>query len=50
MDFRDFCLFAERWLDTVCDACGKADLTGDGQVNAHDLLEFTEHWLAETHL
>ncbi|MHC4477601.1 MAG: PEP/pyruvate-binding domain-containing protein [Planctomycetota bacterium] len=50
VDFRDFCLFAERWLDTVCDACGKADLTGDGQVNAHDLLEFTEHWLAETHL
>jgi hypothetical protein len=46
VNFVDFCLFAQRWLDTVCDACGGADLTGDGQVNMDDLLEFAENWLA----
>ena len=45
VNFVDFCLFAQSWLDTICDACGKADLTGDGNVDTDDLLEFTENWL-----
>lgn len=45
VNFMDFCLFAERWLDTVCDACGGADLTGDGRVNTDDLDELSQNWL-----
>ncbi|GAI58259.1 unnamed protein product, partial [marine sediment metagenome] len=32
--------------DAVCDECGGADLTGDGQVMLDDLREFAENWLA----
>ncbi|MHC4616567.1 MAG: PEP/pyruvate-binding domain-containing protein [Planctomycetota bacterium] len=45
VDFADFCLLAERWLDTVCDACGRTDLTGDGNVNFDDLDELVANWL-----
>ncbi len=45
VDFFDFCLLAERWLNSGCDACGKADLTGNGRVDMDDLLEFTNNWL-----
>jgi len=44
--FSDFCLFAARWLDTNCGACGGADLTGDGRVRVEDLLQFAKTWLA----
>jgi len=40
VDMRDFALFAERWLDSGCDACGGADLDGDGRVGAGDFCEF----------
>ncbi|MBN2269254.1 MAG: hypothetical protein JXN61_01485 [Sedimentisphaerales bacterium] len=43
--FSDFCLFAARWLDSNCGACGGADLTGDGQVRASDLHHFAHSWL-----
>ncbi|MBA7636170.1 hypothetical protein ES703_43785 [subsurface metagenome] len=46
VDFHDFALLAVRWLDTVCDECGGADLTGDGQVVLDDLREFADNWLA----
>ncbi len=45
VDLVDFAVFAERWLDTVCDACSGADLTGDGRVNWDDMLELTDNWL-----
>lgn len=45
VDLRDFALLAVRWLETVCDACGGADLTGDGQVVLDDLWEFADNWL-----
>jgi len=45
VDLVDFAVFAERWLDTVCDACSGADLTGDGRVDMDDLREFAENWL-----
>ncbi|MHC4867312.1 MAG: dockerin type I domain-containing protein [Planctomycetota bacterium] len=41
----DFAVLAGRWLDTVCDDCAGADLTGDGNVDEEDLAEFTENWL-----
>jgi len=46
VDFHDFALLAARWLETVCDECGGADLTGDGQVVLDDLWEFADNWLA----
>jgi len=46
-DIADFGMFSGRWLDTICDDCSGADLTGDGQVMLDDLLEFTNNWLTE---
>jgi hypothetical protein len=46
VDFVDFAKFAIRWLETGCDACGKADLTGDGEVDQKDLKGLTDNWLA----
>ena len=45
-DLTDFAHFAPRWLNTVCDECSGADLTGDGQVVLDDLWEFADNWLA----
>lgn len=45
VDLKDFAHFALRWLETVCDECGGADLTGDGRVAPDDLWEFAENWL-----
>ena len=53
VDFVDFGLFAQHWLQTGCsepDWCGGADLGGDqpdGIVWMADLAEFARHWLAE---
>ena len=46
VDLADFALFATRWLETGCGACGGADLTGDGEVGLADLGEFVANWLA----
>lgn len=51
VDFADFSIFAEHWLQTGCsepDWCGGADLTKDqpnGIVDIFDLLKFSQHWL-----
>ena len=45
VDFVDFANFAESWLESVCDACNGADLTGDGRVNWNDMLELADNWL-----
>ena len=48
VDFRDYAIFALRWLDTGCSApnwCGKADFNKSGDVNWPDLKIFTDHWL-----
>jgi len=45
VDFVDFAIFAGYWQDTNCGACGGADLTGDGTVDANDLAELAENWL-----
>ena len=51
VDFADFSIFAEHWLQTGCaepDWCGGADLTKDqpdGIVDTYDLLKFAQNWL-----
>lgn len=45
VDLADFAAFALRWMDSVCDDCNGADLTGDGNVWMDDFGEFTSTWL-----
>jgi len=50
VDFADFSIFAEHWLQSGCaeqDWCGGADLVHDANavVDMFDLLEFTQNWL-----
>jgi hypothetical protein len=45
VDLADFAIFAQWWLKSNCGDCGRADLTGDGQVRLDDLREFTNNWL-----
>jgi len=47
VDFRDFSMFAAHWHGVGCGACSGADLTGDGNVDFHDLKELTDNWLWE---
>jgi hypothetical protein len=46
VNLADFAILAQWWLKFNCGDCGRADLTGDGQVRLDDLQEFTSHWLA----
>ena len=46
VDMGDYSVVAKHWLNNDCGTCGGADLTGDGQVELIDLLDFTELWLA----
>jgi len=50
VDFADFAVFAERWLesDYCFFFCRGADLSNDGKVDFYDLKEFTIYWLAES--
>jgi hypothetical protein len=50
VDFADFAVFAERWLqsDSRFFFCRGADLTGDDKVDFNDLEEFAGSWLAES--
>ncbi len=50
VDFADFGIFAEHWLQSGCaepDWCGGADLVHDvnATVDMFDLSEFVQHWL-----
>ena len=51
VDFADFSLFAQHWLEGGCnepDWCGGADLTKDhpnGTVDTFDLFKFAQDWL-----
>jgi len=45
VDFIDFALFADDWLDTDSDSCDRSDFNGDGKVNEWDLQKFTSAWL-----
>jgi hypothetical protein len=45
IDFADFALLANFWLERQCGSCGGADLDGNGDVNELDLKLFCENWL-----
>jgi hypothetical protein len=45
LNFIDFAVFAEHWLETECGPCGGADLTGNGEVDMDDLQKFAGNWL-----
>lgn len=45
VDIADFAFLASYWHDSGLGMCGGADLTGDGVVDANDLLVFSEYWL-----
>ena len=48
MNLAVFALIAPHWLESDCDTCGGADLTGEGDVDLDDLLILTSHWLKGT--
>jgi hypothetical protein len=45
VDWKDYAVIADRWLDARCDECTAADLTGDGRVGFGDIYEFAFEWL-----
>lgn len=45
VNFIDFAMFAEQWMQTGCGECEGAELTGDGDVGPADLDEFSDSWL-----
>ena len=46
VDLYDFAYFSSHWLQKGLAPYSGADLTGDGNVNIQDLLEFSENWMA----
>jgi len=50
VDFTDFALFADNWLETDCeesnDWCGSRDFDKSGSVDIFDLAELARNWLA----
>jgi hypothetical protein len=47
IDLFDFALFAAHWLETNCDVCGGAELTGDRDVDFSDLNMLVMKWLVD---
>jgi hypothetical protein len=47
INWADFVLFGLEWLDTGCDLCNGADLSGDNAVDANDLNIMANIWLAD---
>ena len=46
VDNLDFARLAQHWLETGCQDCWGADLTGDGNVGIDDLAKHCKNWLA----
>ncbi len=46
VDFDDYTMLSNLWLETACDGCGGADLNCDTNIDLLDLREFTANWLA----
>jgi hypothetical protein len=47
IDFSDFALLSNHWLETSCGPCAGADLTGDNNVTIDDVSVFAENWLED---
>jgi carbohydrate esterase-like protein/concanavalin A-like lectin/glucanase superfamily protein/GDSL-like lipase/acylhydrolase family protein len=41
----DFLKFWDQWLQTGCDLCDGAELSGDGDIDINDLLVLADDWL-----
>jgi hypothetical protein len=50
VDLADFALFSICWRQIDNEECHRADLTGDGRVNAADLAALAAHWLEDASL
>jgi hypothetical protein len=46
IDFLDFAILANHWLQTNCGPCGGADLTGDNDVTMDDVSVLAQNWLS----
>jgi carboxypeptidase D len=46
IDFEDFALFAEKWHTDICPGC-PGDYSGNGRVDAEDLVGLMSFWLAD---
>ena len=47
VDFLDFALLANQWLETDCGPCAGADLSGDSNVTMEDVSVFAQNWLID---
>jgi hypothetical protein len=47
VDYFDFARLAQHWLETDCQDCSGADLTGDGNVDIDDLAKQCMIWLSK---
>ncbi len=47
IDFLDFAVLANHWLQTDCGPCEGADLTGDNNVTMADILPLAQNWLSD---
>jgi hypothetical protein len=47
IDFLDFAMLANHWLETDCGPCAGADLSGDNNVTMADVGIFAENWLKD---
>lgn len=45
IDFQDFAIFAEKWQTEACPGC-PGDYSGDGRIDAEDLVRLMSSWLA----
>ncbi len=45
VNYLDFALLSNQWLETDCGPCAGADLTGDNNVMMDDVLVLAENWL-----
>jgi len=47
INFSDFALLGNHWLETGCGPCAGADLSGDNNVTMADVLILAENWLSD---
>ncbi len=45
VDFFDFAYFSIRWMQSGCGDCGRADMSGEGNVDGKDLGVLCDLWL-----
>ena len=47
VNFSDFALLGNHWLETGCGPCAGADLSGDNKVTLADVAIFADNWLKD---